>query len=552
MNSNPPHLLLLSMAALLILSACELSLAQDITPPPNYQRVSLERPPAQDVFVLPDNSPSLGAGAAIFAQSCAPCHGGSGLGGGPQAAILPAEPPLIGSAELASQASPVEWFAMITLGNIANLMPPFEDSLSVQERWDVLSYVYSLSDSEEALAAALPQGMQIIGLSGPEPTELAAPTGAEQPPAAPDDDLPDLDEETQELGTITGAVSHGAGAPLPPDLEVTLLGLDGFELVFSNTVVIQADGGYIFEDVEMVPERIFFTSLDYQGMSYSSRFDVIPEEEITLDFPITIYDTIENNSGLVISTLVIQLEFPDADTTRIHYIYQIANPTSKTVIPPGDDLPTLSYALPQNALNFSFDMQIEGDNFVLTAGGFGDTRAIMAGSEDYVIAFGYDLSYNRELNINLDLTWPVERLVVLLPADGLSMTGENMREEDQAEVAGINSRIYGGGPFQPGLLQLVVVGRNPSAPPGFLGLDIDMNLLVSASVFFVTGVFAVLWFNQVRNFSTEHAPASPEEIMDAIIDLDVRFEAGDLAEDVYQPRRRALKSRLSERIENSD
>ncbi len=123
-------------------------------------------------------------------------------------------------------------------------------------------------------------------------------------------------------------------------------------------------------------------------------------------------------------------------------------------------------------------------------------------------------------------------------------------EDQRVEVR--SGGIYGGGPFQPGLLQLVVVGRNPSAPPGFLGLDIDMNLLVSASVFFVTGVFAVLWFNQVRNFSTEHAPASPEEIMDAIIDLDVRFEAGDLAEDVYQPRRRALKSRLSERIENSD
>ncbi|MCH7663557.1 MAG: cytochrome c [Chloroflexi bacterium] len=402
MDSKRPLIVFASIILLMLFTSCELSLAQDITPPPNYQRVSLERPPAEAIFILPENSPILSSGAAIFAESCAPCHGEYGLGGGAQTANLPAEPPSIGSAELASQASPVDWFAIVTLGNIANLMPPFEAALSVQERWDVLAYVYSLSDSEEVIAAVLPDGMQIVELPQPEATEPAAAAGTAQPPAAQEDDRPNGDGDTQELGTISGTISHGAGTPLPPDLEVTLLGLDSLELVSSDTVVLEVDGSFTFEDVELSPDRIFFASLDYQGMSYSSRFDVMPEDGNTLDFPITIFDTIVENSGLVISTLVIQLEFPDADTTRIHYIYQIKNPTLQTVIPPGEGLPTLSYALPQNALNFSFDIQIEGDYFVITPDGFGDTRVIMAGSDEYVIAFSYDLSYSRELSIDLD------------------------------------------------------------------------------------------------------------------------------------------------------
>ncbi|MCH7664140.1 MAG: hypothetical protein IH859_09775 [Chloroflexi bacterium] len=90
------------------------------------------------------------------------------------------------------------------------------------------------------------------------------------------------------------------------------------------------------------------------------------------------------------------------------------------------------------------------------------------------------------------------------------------------------------------------MGRNPSAPPGFLGLDIDLELVVSVSVFLVAGVFAVLWFNQARQFNPNHASATPEQIMDAIIDLDIQFEAGDIAEDGYHPRRQALKSQLSD------
>jgi mono/diheme cytochrome c family protein len=122
----------------LTLSAC--SLADDITPPPGYQS-----PVPQPTMgpLLPANPPDLAAGAAIFAEKCAPCHGAHGLGDGPQAANLPKQPSALGKPEIARAAVPADWYAIVTQGKIASYMPPF-NSLDNQQRWDVVAYALSL------------------------------------------------------------------------------------------------------------------------------------------------------------------------------------------------------------------------------------------------------------------------------------------------------------------------------------------------------------------------------------------------------------------------
>ena len=69
-----------------------------------------------------------------------------GLGNGPQAGGLPVPVSAIGLRDIASQYNPAKWFTVITRGQIDRYMPPFT-SLSEVERWDVLSYVYTLSNT---------------------------------------------------------------------------------------------------------------------------------------------------------------------------------------------------------------------------------------------------------------------------------------------------------------------------------------------------------------------------------------------------------------------
>lgn len=134
---------------ILILTACDMSLAQDVTPPPGAVQPAQPQPTLGPVF--PAQAPNLQNGAVIYAEKCAPCHGDYGLGDGPQAEQLPVQVPALGSPELASQNSPAAWFQIVTLGNMSNFMPPFS-SLSDQERWDVVAYAQSLSRTSEQVS----------------------------------------------------------------------------------------------------------------------------------------------------------------------------------------------------------------------------------------------------------------------------------------------------------------------------------------------------------------------------------------------------------------
>ncbi len=110
---------------------------------------------------VPVTLPRAAAGAVTYAARCASCHGADGAGDGEFAAQLAeqgASLPDFTDPGLARSRSPQEWYQIITLGSImqGGLMPPWRDSLTDTERWDVTYYLYSLSTPPEALAAGEP------------------------------------------------------------------------------------------------------------------------------------------------------------------------------------------------------------------------------------------------------------------------------------------------------------------------------------------------------------------------------------------------------------
>ncbi|MEJ2707041.1 MAG: c-type cytochrome [Anaerolineales bacterium] len=142
-------LLLLFVAVLL--SACSFSLAEDVTPPPGYQPPpESTQPVAVSGPLYPLVPPNPADGQPIYAEKCAPCHGSNGLGDGPRAEQLPNPVTAIGSEQVARASTPAEWYRIVTQGNLERFMPPFS-SLSDRQRWDVISYVYSLSASQDQL-----------------------------------------------------------------------------------------------------------------------------------------------------------------------------------------------------------------------------------------------------------------------------------------------------------------------------------------------------------------------------------------------------------------
>ena len=124
----------------LLLSACNLTLAEDVTPPPDY--VSPMPPPTLGPM-YPVQTPDVANGAAIYAEKCVPCHGATGMGDGPQGLQLGVTVAALGLPDFARSASLAQWYTTVTRGNIERFMPPFV-SLSEEERWDVVAYAMSM------------------------------------------------------------------------------------------------------------------------------------------------------------------------------------------------------------------------------------------------------------------------------------------------------------------------------------------------------------------------------------------------------------------------
>lgn len=138
-----------------ILSACSLSFANDVTPPPGNNLPPATKPPTEETsskIIYPIVAPSASNGEKIFEENCVLCHGNTGLGDGPRAIQLPNSVPAIGTAEVSRIATPESWFLIIKNGNMESSMPAFR-SLTDRQRWDVIAYIYSLSIQEHAILA---------------------------------------------------------------------------------------------------------------------------------------------------------------------------------------------------------------------------------------------------------------------------------------------------------------------------------------------------------------------------------------------------------------
>jgi mono/diheme cytochrome c family protein len=140
--------LVLFAVLITILSACNFTLAEDVTPPPGYVAPT----PLPDLVLIPAQAPSVENGRLIYAEKCAACHGETGLGDGEQGIQLGVTVPAFGLAEIARPASPAQWYTTVTRGRMDRFMPPFA-SLNDQERWDVVAYSMTLHMTEEQIEA---------------------------------------------------------------------------------------------------------------------------------------------------------------------------------------------------------------------------------------------------------------------------------------------------------------------------------------------------------------------------------------------------------------
>lgn len=104
---------------------------------------------------LPTEPLDRAKGKILYTRNCASCHGDTGQGDGPAAAGSPMPVPPIGSADLLPELTPTMAYNVVTVGVRNTPMPAFGETMTPQDRWNAINYIYGLRGVTMELPPAL-------------------------------------------------------------------------------------------------------------------------------------------------------------------------------------------------------------------------------------------------------------------------------------------------------------------------------------------------------------------------------------------------------------
>ena len=470
-------------------------------------------------------------GAEIFQAQCAVCHGNRGQGG-------EIGPLLTDPAQLAerSLAATVE-----LIGEGRGQMPPFAGRLSPEEQLAAAAFARSLSF---ASAPAAPAATAL-----PQPTATSAETAAA---ATAEGGTPATSEPTAEpalpvTATIRGTVKNATAAgEIPAGLKVTLKGYDGDLEALSQEGRVDASGVFAFEDVEIVPGRLFFVIAEHQGLSYASEVAHLLPAQASLDLPITIYEATESTQDLVIERLHTLFDFSIDGAVRVIELWVLSNEGEATIAPPEG----IAVTLPEGATDLQFEGGIVGERFLPTEAGFVDMDPIGPGQGSGELVFSYSLPYERRLDFEQPVNYPVRAVVMLAPEPGPKLQADGLQDMGEREISTGVIRSYGLGPLAAGEALHVTLSGRPAASTATGSLPPNLGIAIGlAAVGLALIAAGLFWFRPRREAPEPPEPqgqedSEREERLDAIARLDDEFEAGRIADADYHSQREALKRSL--------
>lgn len=598
------------------LTACNFTLAEDVTPPPGY----IPPTPMPTLVMVPPQTPNVANGAAIYAEKCAPCHGETGLGDGPQGIQLGVTVKAFGLPEIGRPASPAEYFTVVTRGNMERLMPPF-NSLNDQQRWDVVAYALTLHTTPEQVA----RGKQLFEENCTNcstdffrnQTNMAPLTGVAlarlaregngsdipafganlsdddlwavaaylrtlsfdtaplaQPTTAPDSQTPVAAEAGTPVaegtvlaagfGTVSGKVESVTGS-LPADLTITLRGYDhggsdpsgGAQEVFSAVGVINADGTYIFENVELPENRIFLLDAAYSGVSLQSEPGVALAGQSALELaPLRLYAIGTDTSKLVVDEVSLFFHARDATTLDVLGLYSFRNPGPDMIMvkmAEQQEIPFIKF--PQGAEGLGYEAMQDSARFVSMDDGF----AMTPGEVPYgIVAYASLQRAEKQTSITQEVVLPVSEFRILVP-DGMEVKGANIKYENQQDVQGTLYQSYLANNIAAGSKLTFELSGQPTGTDGGAAAATNGNnwLLYGAGGLGALLIAGGAWLylrdrsqkaeadlDEEEADEAESEFETSEEVLDAIVTLDDLHRDKKISDEAYQKRRAELKEML--------
>ncbi len=557
-----------------LLSGCSVSLAADVTPPPNAQSFVAQQPSATSEVLYPTVPPNPQRGAQIYAEKCAACHGERGMGDGAQAAQLTVPVPPLGDLSLAQGVRPVEWFQMVTNGNIERFMPPFR-SLDERERWDVVAYALSLSLQDDMLAegaelyqqkcqnchgsegqgSAQAPGWQedtsrlaslsLVEMGGiirngkgnmpayggelndSQILALAAfsrslsfatsalienPTQSDIAPGEPEQTQSEPNQAGVELRLpVQGKVINGSGGSLPAGLTAELAGYDGMVQVFGAEAEVAPDGTFTFPDVEIVPGRAFIVSVNYQGFTFNS--DVFHN----LGEPLT------GSIELPVTVYDTTTDLSALRVDRLHVFFDFTNPdvvqVAELFLLNNTGSKVIAGEAPGQAV-VEFELPEGASNLQFQNGATGERFVItekgFADTQPILpgagnqILFAYDLPLSRRTTVRIPINFPVDAAIVMIPQGNMTLQSNQLQPMGQRQIQGITLDLYSTTDLQAGSTLEMTLSGRMTSPINLQTGQTGALIAGALALVLVAGGGAYWYLRQQKSAPPPEEPPSVE------------------------------------------
>jgi hypothetical protein len=354
-------------------------------------------------------------------------------------------------------------------------------------------------------------------------------------------------------GSIEGRVINGTTDKPQEGVEVTLT-IGRGQGSDERTVTTDVGGRYSFGNLATGEDVFYVLDARYEGGLFAGRPLTIPSDTRkppVIETTLRVFEPTTDPNAILIrrdDLFVVH----DGDRLSVIEAIKVVNPTRSAYIGRGAALsetdedgviPSLGFALPDNTVPETFrwlDADLDVPEAVEIEGvGFGITSAIPPGEVDFT--FSYQLEGSGGIfDISRRALYEVSELTVFA-AEPLEVTSNRLEERDEVKLEGTTYRTFttrddldAADP-----VQILVVAEGGTSLPFIAG---------GAGVVAVglgIGVFAFRRSKRRKPATPEAPRMSHDDLVAAIADLDLRFEAGDLSEDDHARQRADLRARVS-------
>lgn len=458
-------------------------------------------------------------GKAVYEANCASCHGPDGK---------PAQP---GASDLSdfsktSQTSNAAWDQVVSQGKGA--MPGFNGKLSEAEQRAAVTYARTLSLAGPLFRAPIAGG----------------------------------------TGVISGTVTNGTTGKPMPNLSVELGIFDQASQLETRTATTDAQGKYEFAGLPTDPTLAFAVRTTYpENVPYSSDFVTFENGNTAVNLPVLVYETTTDASGVKAERVHYIMEF-DAGRALVAELIVLSLDGDKAYV--GDGNHVLRFPLPAGVESLNVNDEPMGNRFIQIDNGFVDRLPLSPGKNVRQIILRYALPYNgTSLDFQRSLPYPATNVNALVADIGQQVnSGEltagerrstesgayyNLSAQNLAANQPVNIRISGlpdaasaaAGAVNSAMGTGVQTTASGTGAAGGLNRWVLIGLIAAVAALAAFLVALPLTRGRRGDSAALATQAmSREELVDALAQLDMAHETGEISESAYRDQRLRLKAQL--------